>query len=308
MILVSGEALIDFTPTKIGDKNAFIVSPGGSPYNVAITLGRLKADVSFFGKISEDIFGEILVSFLKENNVDLRYLVRGKEPTTLAFVVIGPNNEPNFVFYGDNTADSSLKLEDLPSFSPSEIDLIHFGSISLIRGSTAFTLEKLMEREKERILISLDPNVRPMLISNKQEYIKKLEKWISCSDLVKVSKGDLNWLYPENSIEDIAKNWLNLGPILVIVTKGDKGAIAFSKEESVEVPALKINVIDTVGAGDSFMGGFLYWLWKNKKLQKNRFKDLSLSEIKEGLKFATKVAGITCTRIGANPPFLEELN
>lgn len=303
MILVSGEALIDFTPTKIGDKNAFIVSPGGSPYNVAITLGRLKADVSFFGKISEDIFGEILVSFLKENNVDLRYLVRGKEPTTLAFVVIGPNNEPNFVFYGDNTADSSLKLEDLPSFSPSEIDLIHFGSISLIRGSTAFTLEKLMEREKERILISLDPNVRPMLISNKQEYIKKLEKWISCSDLVKVSKGDLNWLYPENSIEDIAKNWLNLGPILVIVTKGDKGAIAFSKEESVEVPALKINVIDTVGAGDSFMGGFLYWLWKNKKLQKNRFKDLSLSEIKEGLKFATKVAGITCTRIGANPPF-----
>ncbi|MCS7201834.1 MAG: carbohydrate kinase [Dictyoglomus sp.] len=308
MILVSGEALIDFTPTKIDDKNAFIISPGGSPYNVAITLGRLKADVSFFGKISEDIFGEILVSFLKENNVDLRYLVRGKEPTTLAFIVIGPNNEPNFVFYGDNTADSSLKLEDLPSFSPSEIDLIHFGSISLIRGSTAFTLEKLMEREKERILISLDPNVRPMLISNKQEYIKKLEKWISCSDLVKVSKGDLNWLYPENSIEDIAKNWLNLGPTLVIVTKGDKGAIAFSKEESVEVPALEINVVDTVGAGDSFMGGFLYWLWKNKKLQKNRFKDLSLSEIKEGLKFATKVAGITCTRIGANPPFLEELN
>ncbi len=143
MILVCGEALIDFTPIKINEKIAFVLSPGGSPFNVAITLGRLKADVFFFGKISEDIFGEILVSFLRENNVKLNYLLRGKEPTTLAFVVIGPNNEPNFVFYGDNTADSALKLEDLPSFLPSEIDLIHFGSISLIRGSTCFTLEKL---------------------------------------------------------------------------------------------------------------------------------------------------------------------
>ncbi|MCX7845754.1 MAG: carbohydrate kinase [Dictyoglomaceae bacterium] len=308
MLLICGEALIDFTPTKIDEKTAFILSPGGSPYNVAITLGRLKTDVSFFSKISEDIFGEILVSFLKENNVKMNYLLRGKEPTTLAFVVIGPNNEPNFVFYGDNTADSSLKLDDLPSFLPSEVDLIHFGSISLIRGSTAFTLEKLMERERGKILISLDPNVRPMLIDDKQNYIKKLEKWIACSNLVKVSKGDLNWLYPDKTIENIVKNWLNLGPELVIVTKGADGAIAFCEKGIVEVPALKVQVVDTVGAGDSFMGGLLYWFWKIKKLNLNTFKKLSLEEIKEGLIFASKVAGITCTRVGANPPFLEELD
>lgn len=308
MILVCGEALIDFTPIKINEKIAFVLSPGGSPFNVAITLGRLKADVFFFGKISEDIFGEILVSFLRENNVKLNYLIRGKEPTTLAFVVIGPNNEPNFVFYGDNTADSALKLEDLPSFLPSEIDLIHFGSISLIRGSTCFTLEKLMERERGKVLISLDPNVRPFLINDKQNYIKKLEKWISCSNLVKVSIGDLSYLYPNNSIEKIAENWLKLGSELVIVTKGSEGAIAFSKKGVVEVPAFKVNVIDTVGAGDSFMGGILYWFWKINKLHLNTFKTLSLEEIEEALKFASKVAGITCTRIGANPPFLEELD
>lgn len=308
MILVCGEALIDFTPAKVEGKNAFILSPGGSPYNVAITLGRLKADVAFLGKISEDIFGEILVNFLKENKVKLNYLLRGKEPTTLAFVVIGPNNEPNFVFYGDNTADISLKLEDLSLFVLSDIDLIHFGSISLIRGSTALTLEKLMEHKKGKILISLDPNVRPMLINDKKVYIEKLEKWITYSNLVKVSKGDLNWLYPDNSLEEIAKNWLKFGPDLVIITKGDEGSIAFNKKGSVEVSAMKVDVVDTVGAGDSFMGGILYWLLRENKLNIESFKKLSLEEIKEALKFASKIAGITCTRVGANPPLLEELD
>ncbi|MGB9857586.1 MAG: carbohydrate kinase family protein [Dictyoglomaceae bacterium] len=308
MILICGEALIDFTPVKLGKENGYVPHPGGSPYNVAITLGRLKAYVSFLGKISEDVFGEILVSFLKENNVDLRYLLRGKEPTTLAFVIIGPDNEPHFVFYGDNSADSSLKVEELPSSFPSDVTLIHFGSISLVREPTASTLEKLMEREKGRVLISLDPNVRPILISDKERYIKKLEKWISWTNLVKVSKVDLGWLYPGKSLKEIAENWLSLGPELVVITMGAQGSKAFSKEGFVEVPALKVNVVDTVGAGDSFMGGLLYWFWRSGKLNIRDFKKLSLKDIEDGLKFASKVAGLTCTRAGANPPYLEELD
>ncbi|PMQ01868.1 MAG: ribokinase [Dictyoglomus sp. NZ13-RE01] len=308
MILVCGEALIDFTPKKFGDEIGYVPHPGGSPFNVAITLGRLKADVSFFGKISYDIFGEMLFSFLKENNVDTRYLLRGREPTTLAFVIIGPDNEPHFVFYGDNSADSSIRSEELPYSFSSDIALMHFGSISLIREPGASTLESLMEREKGKILISLDPNVRPILIHDKERYIERLEKWVSWSNLVKMSRADLEWLYPGLSLEEMAQKYIGLGVDIVVVTLGERGSKAFTKDGSIEVPAYKVKVVDTVGAGDSFMGGLLYWFWKIGKLNIKEFNSISLKDIEEGLKFASKVAGLTCTRAGANPPYLEELD
>lgn len=305
MIIIAGEALIDMAPIRDATKTTYVAHPGGSPYNVAMGIGRLGEQVEFLGRFSSDGFGQLLKSHIGKSKVGLKHAVEGPELTTLALVTPTPSGE-FFSFYCHNTADTLLKPDDLPAQLPQGA-MLHFGSISLLLEPTASTLEGLMQREKGQRLISLDPNVRPFLIHDKAAFIAKLEGWLKCADLVKVSQADLEWLYPGQSLEELANIWKQHGAALIVVTMGGDGAFALHRGQVVRVESPKVAVVDTVGAGDTFMAGLLSWLRSHSEGSRNGLEQLSTQQVSDLLSFAAKVAAINCTRAGADPPWKEEL-
>ncbi len=307
MIVVCGEALIDFTPATFGKAEGYRAHPGGSPYNVAVGLGRLEAPVAFLGKISRDFFGERLRQNLRDNGVDLRYVREGREPSTLAFVHAPKGREPQFTFYGEGTADRRLLSEDVPPAFPPDVQALHFGSISLVLEPVATTLDSVMHRERRRRLISFDPNVRPGLITDRGTYLARLEGWVRVADVVKVSRADLSWLYPEDPFERAALRWKGLGPALVVVTLGSDGAAGWGGTGNARDPGMRVRVVDTVGAGDAFTAGLLAWLHRASRLARREIERLSPSDLASALAYANRVAALTCTRPGADPPRRDEV-
>ncbi len=302
MILACGEALVDLVPVPCGDETGYVPRGGGSSLNVAIGLGRLGTPVGFLGRVSRDHFGRKLRARLEENGVDVRYLLEGDEATTLAVVHLEPDSEPQFAFYGEGTADRLLTEDDLPASLPDDLVALHFGSISLVREPGASAFEALMRREHGRRVLSLDPNVRPSLIADRAAYLERLAGWLSLADIVKVSRADLGWLYPGRSPEAVAREWLALGPGLVVLTRGPEGAAAFAAAGEAAVPGVPTEVADTVGAGDAFTAGLLAWLHRSGRLDRAGVRTLSASSIHECLRHANAVAGLTCRRPGAEPP------
>ena len=304
MIVVAGEALVDFTPANCQGHSGYLPHPGGSPYNVAIGLGRLEVPVAFLGRISRDPFGELLRSQLEASGVDCRYLIRGDEPTTLAFAH-PRQDEVDYAFYNERTADRLLSLRDLPDSLP-EGAALYFGSIALVAEPSASTLEALVRREAGRRLVSLDPNVRPALIADRGRYLERLRSLVAMADLVKVSQSDLSWLYPDRDPVHAAREWLSLGPAVVIVTRGAEGAVAVTRSGERSANAPRVSVVDTVGAGDAFASGVLAWLWRRGVLSRSGLEALD-GELEAMLAFANRVAAISCTRPGANPPWRREV-
>jgi fructokinase len=307
MIVVCGENLIDLVPRTCGDESGFVARAGGSPYNVVVGLGRLRVPCAYLGRVSRDRFGRSIRERLESNGVDTRFVREGDELTTLAVVHLDPGHEPEFAFYGDGTADRLLRVEDLPAGFPDGTVALHFGSISLLREPGASTLESLMRRERGRRVLSLDPNVRPGLIPDRGAYVARLEGWVALMDLVKVSRADLAWLYPDRLVEGSARDWLARGPELVVVTQGEAGASAITRAVAASLPGLAVSVADTVGAGDAFMTGLLGWLHDHGRLERAALARLTADELNDCLRFANTVAGLACTRTGAEPPPREEV-
>lgn len=307
MVVICGEALIDLTPKRVDDTEAYVPRAGGSPLNVAVSVSRLDAPAAFLGRLSRDFFGHLLRNHLLSNGVDTRYVKDGPELSTLAFVHLEPNEEPTYLFYLENSADRKLLPEDLPSAFPPEVQALHFGSLSLVLEPSASTLEQCMRRERGSRVISLDPNVRPGVIRNRDVYLTRLEGWVRLADLVKVSRADLSWLYPGETVERVAERWLDLGPALVAVTRGSDGCVGFSRTESVELPGLAVDVVDTVGAGDAFTGGLLAALHDRGWLKRDQLETLSAAEIGAVLNHANLTSALTVTRPGAEPPWRREL-
>ena len=160
-----------------------------------------------------------------------------------------------------------------------------------------------MEREREKRLISFDPNIRPDQIEDRDGYLAKLQHWLKLADLVKASVSDIDYLYPGMAPDAVAKKWLTLGPCLVVITDGPHGAIAYTLSTTATVSAPKIDLVDSVGAGDAFTAGLLAWLYKHEHLDRNHLPEISQEELTAALTYATRVAAITCTRLGAAPPW-----
>ncbi len=306
MIVVCGEALVDFTPARGEAGEAYLPHPGGSPYNVAVALGRLEIPVAFLGRLSTDAFGRLLRRHLEANGVDLRYLREGPEPSTLAFVHLA-GAEPEFSFYGEGTADRQLRPEDLPAAFPPDALALHGGSISLALEPIASTLDRLMRRERGTRAISFDPNIRPGLIRDRESYCRRLEEWVASADLVKVSRTDLSWLYPRDPRDRAAARWREMGPALVVVTLGERGAQGFGPPGAVRVPGIPVRVADTVGAGDAFTAGLLAWLSRHGRLTRHELARLPEADLTRALHYANRVAALTCTRPGADPPRRREV-
>ena len=308
MILVCGEALIDFVPLAQGDEPAYVARAGGSSFNVAMGLGRLGIPVGFLGRLSRDPFGQLLRRRLLADRVDCRLVLDGDEPSTLAIVHLEAGAEPVYVFHGEGTADRLLGIGDLPADFPGEVAALHLGSISMVREPGASAFEALMRREHGRRVLSLDPNVRPSLVGERSAYVARLEGWVSLADVVKVSRADLEWLYPQADPDAAAASWLAWGPGLVVVTKGHDGAIGMTARDRVEIAGTPVAVSDTVGAGDSFTSGLLAWLHEAGRLERTRIREIPADALRTCLAFANRAAAITCTRAGSQPPTRAEMD
>ncbi len=308
MILCCGEALIDMIPSPtMAGPDGFVPHPGGAVFNTAIALGRLGVKVGLFTGMSHDMFGTQLVHALNESKVDATALAFSNRPTTLAFVKL-VDGHATYSFYDENSAGRMLGPEDLPAIAP-EVSTLFFGGISLACEPCADTYAKLTARECDKRVIALDPNIRPDFIQDATRFRARLDRMISISDIVKISDEDLNWIYP--GPDKIAQKVTQLranGPAVVILTRGAEGATAyFGKGQEISVPSQPVQVVDTVGAGDTFNAGFLTGLSQQGSLNKQALQAVSMDTITQALSFGAKVAAVTVSRAGAHPPWAEEL-
>lgn len=262
------------------------------------------AEVEFLGQASTDFFGQLLVEYLHGESVETRYLTRSQAPTTLAFVALA-GGEPSFAFYGDQAADTLLQPVDVPAdFAPA---VLHFGSISLLRGTTATTVAGMVQRLRGRTLLSFDPNIRPALIGDEPSYRQLLTQMFHAADIVKMSEADARWVAPGQPAEAVAADVCELGPPLVVLTQGARGAYARSGAVEVRVAAPQVRVVDTVGAGDAFTAGLLFALARGEISARAALVRLDAGALEAALRFAAAAAALTCTRAGADPPRLHEI-
>ena len=306
MILSCGEALIDMLPREgAGGEPCFAPCPGGSVFNTAIALGRLGAPAGFLSGISTDLFGAVLTEALAAARVDASLAIRSDRPTTLAFVRL-VEGQASYAFYDENTAGRMLAPEDMPALPP-QVQALFFGGISLAVEPCGAAYEALMLREAPHRLTMLDPNIRPGFIRDEGAYRARLDRMIAAADIVKLSDEDLRWLAGPGEIEPLAHGLLARGPKLVFVTEGAVGAHGFSAHDTVFVPAQRVTVVDTVGAGDTFNAGVLAELHRAGMLSKTAVSGADGALIEGCLRLGVAAAAITVSRAGANPPWAEEL-
>jgi fructokinase len=307
MIVCCGEALIDMLPrvTKEG-LPCYLPMNGGSIFNTAIALGRQGVPTGFYSGLSTDFFGDSLKAGLEASNVSLKYVKIWDRPSTLAFVKLD-QGQARYSFFDDNSAGRMLTKKDLPKLAKN-VEALHFGSISLIPEPGGATLEALMKRESKKRVISFDPNIRPTVIKDRKSYLKRVARLAAMCDILKISDEDVKWVTGKSDFAGAAKKWLKAGARLVVITKGSAGVEAFTKTLAVAQSSVVVNVVDTVGAGDTFTAGFLASLRKAGALTKKGIATLDEATLKSCLGFAAKAAAITCSRPGADPPWAHELS
>jgi fructokinase len=306
LIICCGEALIDMLPRQSSaGEMAFAPYVGGAVFNTAIALGRLELPVSFFTGISTDFYGDMLAETLKRSNVDLGRVKFSDQPTTLAFVRL-VDGHATYLFYDENTAGRLLYPEDMPAVGD-DVEAMHFSCISLIPEPCGSTYEGLMRREHQKRVMMFDPNIRKNFIKDKPAHLARMKRMLAMADIVKLSDEDLDWFGETGSHAEIAARWLKLGPKLMVVTKGGDGLVGFSASHAVSVPADKVTVVDTVGAGDTINAGILASLHDQGLLTKQAIASLTEAQIRAVLAFAAKAAAVTVSRAGANPPTRAEM-
>ncbi len=304
MIVVAGEALVDMVP--VGDDELTPLAPklGGGPYNVAVALGRLDVPTSFLSRVSSDHFGEQLIKRLHASKVGTELVQRGQENTTLAVVGLAEDGSARYSFYVDGTAD---RLVEDPGPLPSDVQAVSFGTLSLVLEPGASVYEKVLRRESKRLLTALDPNIRAGLIDDPGAYRARFRSWLPDVGLLKVSVEDAQWLAEEGDVIEIARTWISQGPAAVVLTRGGDGLSVITATGQVDVPPVKVDVVDTIGAGDTVQGALLAWLHDHDALSVEKVRALASDEWTDALTYAGAAAAITCSRAGAEPPFASEL-
>ncbi len=302
MLLSCGDALIDFLPVKSADgRDAAAPVVGGSCLNIAVGMARLGAPAGFVGGISTDLFGRMIADHASASGVDLRYATRGDHQTTLAFVrhVAG---EPQYAFYDEATASRNWRYQH-GSIPFDEIEAIHVGSTTLTNESGAAEALAMVEDARASVTIAFDPNCRPNLVRDRSRYVDQMDGFAARADIVRMSDVDFEFLYGGSDHAGKATSLLGAGTSLVIITRGIKGAEAWHSQAGlVDVTAPAVDVVDTVGAGDSFQAALLFGLRAIGRIERVRLAQATSEELARALSFAAACAAITCGRAGADPP------
>jgi len=296
-VWVVGEVLIDLIPAGV-DRKPIV---GGGPANTAKALAKLGINTQFINGISSDQYGQMAKDELVSAGVKLDYAKYSDKPTCLAIVTLSDSGSATYEFVIENTATFDFTSEWLPNPQTDRPLLLHIGTLATVIEPGASVLFKWTQSVVKVAPIVFDPNIRPAVISDREQYVGHVERWVAISSAVKVSDEDIKWLYPSLEIKQVVNNWLKKGPSLIVVTYGDKGLSGYRKSEIVSVEAVKVNAADTVGAGDT-AGAILVEAIVNDGLD-----TLTGARLETMLKRAAKAAAITVSRVGANPPTSEEL-
>lgn len=300
MILCCGEALIDMLPRETtAGESAFAPYAGGSVFNTAIALGRLGAPTGFLSGLSTDLFGQILDDTLAASKVDASLAIRSGRPTTLAFVTL-TDGHAEYAFYDENTAGRMIAVEDLPDL-PETVDALFFGGISLPPDPCGTTYESLMLREAPHRVTMIDPNIRPGFITDEPAFRARINGMMAAATIVKSSDEDLAWLGMEPG------ELIEAGAELVCLTEGSRGVTAHWAGGETFVAAKQVEVVDTVGAGDTFSAGLLAGLHKGGLLTKDALSNITEAALTPALELGVAAAAVTVSRAGANPPWEHEL-
>ncbi|MEM1065452.1 MAG: carbohydrate kinase [Pseudomonadota bacterium] len=306
MILCCGEALIDMLPRKSETgEDAFAPYPGGAVFNTAIALGRLGAPAGFFCPLSSDFLGDLLAEALVKSHVDASACPRVARPCTVAFVQLVAG-QAKYAFYDEGTALRRLTEAELPEVGDN-VRALFCGGISLMSEPCGAAFEALMLREAGRRVTMIDPNIRPSFISDANAYRARIRRMMGAADIVKVSDEDLEWLMGPGPTDDLAQGLLAMGPALLCVTAGADGATGYTTSARVTRPAQKAEIVDTVGAGDTFNAGLLAALDGAGALSRAGLSALSDDNLSAALDTGARAAAITVSRAGANPPWAHEV-
>jgi fructokinase len=302
MLLSCGDALVDFLPVKSTDgRDAIVPVVGGSCLNIAVGMARLGAPTGFVGGISSDLFGRMIADHAMASQVELRHATRSDHQTTLAFVrtVAG---DPQYAFYDEGTASRNWVYRR-GSIPFDEIEAIHVGSTTLVDDTGAAQVLALLHDARGSVTISFDPNCRPNLVRHKVRYVDRMDAFAATADIVRMSDVDFEFLYGGSDYAGRAKSLLGAGASLVVVTRGIKGAQAWHREAgAVEVQAPTVDVVDTIGAGDSFQAALLFALRSIGRIETGSLAQANDDELWRALSFASVCAAFTCGRAGADPP------
>jgi fructokinase len=302
-IALAGEALIDFTGSG---HLAFQGHCGGSPLNAAVACARLGQPTAYLTQLSTDLFGEQLLQHLQGNGVDTRFVQRSSAPSTVAFVERGPQTN-RYAFYSRGSADSGWSPDSLPEL-PGSCRFLHFGSISLLQDPAAEVISRLIAANAGQRIIVFDPNVRLSLIDDLPAYRQKVGQWMRDTDLLKLSDEDVAALMPGVTQADAANTWLRAGVHAVVITCGGDGATLYRKgHDLLPVTAPRVDVADTIGAGDTFTASLSVALLAQGVETADDLKALDDARWQRVMLFAATAAALNCAREGANPPSLEQV-
>jgi fructokinase len=303
MFVVVGEALVDLVGQRGG--RTFSAHPGGSPANVALGLARLDIPVTLKTRLGRDAFGEMVLAHLEASGVGVDGGTGEGAKTTLAIATLAAGIA-SYDFRIDWDVEGLVPL-------PVETRCLHTGSLATVLAPGKANVVDLVEREHERgrVTVSYDPNVRPALLGDAARARPDFEHLVAMSDVVKVSDEDLRWLYPDRTDEDVAQGWLASGPALVIVTRGGAGVYAVSARLELRRAAVPIDLVDTVGAGDSFTSGLLDGLHRADLIggaRRDALATIDEATLGSVVDAAALIAAITCSKPGADPPTRAEVD
>jgi fructokinase len=303
VILVGGEALFDVVA---GDGEDLKAHPGGGPFNAARTVARLEQPVAYLGRLSTDRFGARLERILVDDGVSLQSVVRTEEPTTLALAELGGGGSVSrYRFYAQGTSAAGLTSEAALAALPERVDTVFVGTLGLVLEPMASALEAVVDRlSGTDTMVAVDPNCRPDVIGDPAAYRRRLKWILARTQLLKVSEEDVHFLDPDRDPVKATRALLVDGPTVGILTRGGDGAVVVTPDRDVVVTSPKVAVVDTIGAGDAFAGGFLSW-WRERGHGADALGDLDT--VVEAAGFACLVAARTCERPGASPPYRNEL-
>ncbi|QCX75864.1 2-dehydro-3-deoxygluconokinase [Streptomyces sp. YIM 121038] len=306
MIVAAGEALIDLVPQDAGPPADAALAPlaprlGGGPFNTAVALGRLGSPAGFCSRVSCDAFGEALLARLRTAGVDVSLVQRGTEPTTLALTSIAADGSAGYSFYVDGTAD---RLFAAPARLPDGVRAMTFGTCSMVLEPGASAYEELMRRAAAQgVFTALDPNIRAGLIPDADAYRARFKSWLPSVALLKLSEEDARWL------GGTPQEWLASGPAAVVVTRGGDGLSVLTRAcGEVDVPGVPVDVVDTIGAGDTVNAALLHSLAARDALSADAVAGLDAEAWTDVLGFAARAAAVTCSRAGAEPPYAAEVD
>jgi fructokinase len=292
-IWVCGEVLIDVLPAG--------PVVGGGPANTAKALARLGHDVDFIDGISTDAFGVMARKELERDGVGLALSLSSDKPTCTATVTLDAHGSASYEFLIDGTATFDFADSWLPDPERLKPSVLHIGTLVTIVEPASTVLYDWAVKTAEFAPVVFDPNVRTSVVDDRSAYRAAAEKWVEISSVIKLSDDDISWLYPDESMDEVAQRWIANGASLVVVTRGAKGIIGYTEHGFEEVAGAKVTVVDTVGAGDT-VGAILV-----EGIVTHSVNGLQGQVLNAVLHRAAIAAGITVSRAGAQPPRLHEL-